>query len=687
MTAVSLRRADRWLGVAVAAACLVTLVVSAGWLGGAIAVVTHVLMAAPGLAIVRAVVPGQWLAALTFGPMVGFAASTLGMFVLWAAGIHGGWLLAAGPALAALLVWPARRLRGRVVPPAPSPGDGRALLLVACLVPLLVARPFSQVGAVRPEGQVYRAYFTADYVWRRALVAEIVKDDVPPSNPYYRNDTLHYYWFGHLPDAVEYRAFGQTVDVDRLLLGSSVMVDLAFVLVVYGLARLVVAVPWAAAAGTAWAFLFTSFEGVAGLWVEMHAGQPWWAVRYVNIDAVTRWFFNGMPIDGIHRILWYQPHHALAYSLGFIGLALLARRRAVADAGVSLAAGVVFGLCVLVSSFVALMAVAAACVYEAGVTVRHRAWRAALVNAAWAALPLMAAVGAVTELQYIDHQPGAGATLMLGLNEVAGRRIWRSAFLSAGPILAMGAAGAWVAWRRRLAEAWPLVAVVASALVFYFFVDIRDHEDVYVGWRVGHVMFMALAALVGLALGAIWQARGWRRRAALGGAAILVLGAAPMVVIDAFNTQDVANRERGPTFRWTLVLTRDELEGLRWLRTETPPEALVQVDPVARHTETWAYIPAFAERRMAVGLPLGLVPLKKYEEGSRRIRRIYDSPEPLDAYETAVRAGVDYIVVGPPERWAHPGVEERFAVAANVLPLVFHNEALSIYRVDAHHVQ
>ena len=67
-------------------------------------------------------------------------------------------------------------------------------------------------------------------------------------------------------------------------------------------------------------------------------------------------------------------------------------------------------------------------------------------------------------------------------------------------ILLVGLAGAWVAWRRRLTDAWPQVAAIVSACVIYFYVDIRDHGDVYVGWRVGHVVFIALAPLVGLAL-------------------------------------------------------------------------------------------------------------------------------------------------------------------------------------------
>jgi hypothetical protein len=57
----------------------------------------------------------------------------------------------------------------------------------------------------------------------------------------------------------------------------------------------------------------------------------------------------------------------------------------------------------------------------------------------------------------------------------------------------------------------------------------------------------------------------------------------------------------------TLLLRPDELEA----STDSQEHALrrpLQVDPVARGQETWAYLPAFAERRMAIGLPISMVP-------------------------------------------------------------------------------
>ena len=108
----------------------------------------------------------------------------------------------------------------------------------------------------------------------------------------------------------------------------------------------------------------------------------------------------------------------------------------------------------------------------------------------------------------------------------------------------------------------------------------------------------------------------------------------------------------------------------------------MQVDPFSRDSETWAYIPAFAERRMAAGLPISMVPLKKYQEGSAQVRAIFDEPA-LAAYERAVRAGINYVLVGPPERRAHEGVEQRLDSLPDLMPLLFRNGTISIYGVRA----
>jgi hypothetical protein len=672
------------LMVAVVGVYTVTLLlvssVSEALLGAAV----QALVMAPGVAIVARIAPPghRWLPALTFGPALGLGLSNLALFGLWAAGGRGPWLIPVAAVLAAVVAIPAPRLRNRWRLHVTDRWDGRALLLLMLLVPLVVARPFSLVGIETPEGHVYRAYFTADYVWRRAVVAELAKGNFLPFNPFYVNDVLHYYWMPHLLSAVEYRAWGSTVSLDTLLLTRSVLVDGAFLAALYGVARLIVVRPWAAAAGVVCVFLASSYEGTAALWAHWKISAPYSMVRVLNIDAISRWLFNGMPIDGLHRVLLYQPHHALGYVLGLLGVLAVARRERVRDPAVFAAAGTLLTLCTLISSFAGVMFTAVAAAYEAVSALRRRAWVAACFNAPYAALPLVVGAAIVTALQYVDHPGNTNLSVFrFGLNQLSVQNFWVVTFLSLGPVLLLGAAGGVIAARRRLTDAWAMAAMVVVGAWFYFYVDIRDHQDVYVGWRVGHLVFMAVVPLVGLAFSELATLRLPRRLLAIGVIALVLLPAVPMVAIDLYNTQDIALRDMGPGFRWVQILSHDEWDGLMWIRDHTPSNAVVQVDAYARDSDTWAYIPAFAERRMGVGLPISMVPLLKYQEGSRAVQWMYDVTSPGTVHEMAARVGIDYIVVGEPERRAHPGVEARFANAPDLLPQVFHNDALSVYAV------
>ncbi len=675
-------------GVATALLALVVVLAFAGTLlsigalrAAAASTAAQLLFVAPGLLIVaRTQAKGTgWLPVVAFGPIIGFGSSSFALLGFWAAGARGSWLLVAAPFLASLLAWPASRLRDRWRLTATAPGDARMLLLALLLVPVIVWKPFANVGAERPEGRIYRQYFTADYVWVRAVVAEVAKGDFPPVNPYYTGDALHYYWLPHLLSAVEYRAWPD-LDLDALLLTRTVLVDAMFVAALYGVARLAVALPSAALAGVLCGFLATSFEAAAAWWRLGRDGSPPHFIRYLNIDAVSRWFYQGMPIDGLQRILWYQPHHATGYILGLLGVLALTRRRREVDPTVFGVAGALLAVSTVISSVAGVMFTAVAVACEALRTVVRRAWLPGLFNAPYAALPLVVGAALVTLLQYVDHTPGADAGLVrFGLNRLSVRNFWVVTAMSFGPALLLGAAGMWAAWRQRARDVWPFLVLLPVVAGFYFFVDVRDHQDVYVGWRVGHLTFMALVPVIGLAFADIASLRDGPRHLAAGAVALIVALALPTVIVDVFNTQDIEPNGMGRAWRRTEVITPAEQAGLEFLRTRTAARSVVQVDTLARD-EMWAYIPAFAERRMAVGVPISMVPLLKYQEGARRIQWMYDA-DAASAFALADRVGIDYIVVGAPERTAHPGIEARWSSHPELLPIVFRNDALAVYRV------
>ena len=679
--------ASRFRGPWIAA---LVLVVAVGWSLAAILplrysaplLLTFAWFVAPGALLVRRLYgrqEGTGLASLLAGPVWGFAASSMTLLALWAVGIRQNLaLLVLAPVMAAIVVWPVGALRGRLSLPSFARRDLVTILLLLLLVPAIVGRPYSRVGVDLPEGRAYRAYFTADLVWQMAVVAELAKGDFLPKNPYYYDDALHYYWLAHLFPAVEYREVHRHVTLTQLLLVQSILVGLAFVGFVYFFARHFLSSAWAAALGVAGVTLFSSFEGLALLVQLWRLGRPLSRVVHFNIDAISRWTYSSMPVDGLQRLLLYQPQHQVGYALGFSALVLLVAARDKGDARIAALTGVFLGVALQVSSFAALMVAVAVAAHQGLILLFARRWRAIWTNALAGGVPLAMAVALSRVLRTVD---GTQSLVTFGPNKVAFFNAWVAIQLSFGPTLVASAVGGWLAFRARDRRFAAVAAMVAVSWVFYFFVDVRDHLDVYVGWRAGHFLFLCSIVLCGYALERLWR-RGRPTRIATALAGFLLVGAsAPTLAIDLYNTQDINNRADVVGFPWTLILTPGEIEGLDWIRKTTPVNATVQVEPTIRDPATWAYIPAFAERRMAAGLPISMMPRAKYNLASADIRRIYGASSVDEILDRCRRAKVDYLVVAPPERATYRELEPLLDSAPRFFRPVFRNGTMTVYHV------
>ena len=346
--------------------------------------------------------PGRGFAACVMGPIWGYGLSSLVLLALWTAGARGSVLLAApliGCGVAALAGgW----LRGSLTPPAFGRADLTVALFLLVSVPAIVGLPFAHVAEPVPEGRAYRAYFTADMIWRMAVVAEVSKGDVPPRNPFLRGEPLHYYWLPHLLTAAQYRHAPRQVSMEQVLLVNSVALGLAFVLFLFGFVRQWVESPVAAAAGSLGALVFTSFEGFERLVFLWRTGGRWSIVTDLNIDAVTRWFYLSLPIDGLQRLLWYQPHHSTGYALGLSALMVLFQCRGRLTPRLLAFCGCLLGATLLFSTFAAIMLTLMVAVTAAILLAIERRWGALVVGAVAGAIPLALAVMVARSLRYVD---------------------------------------------------------------------------------------------------------------------------------------------------------------------------------------------------------------------------------------------------------------------------------------------
>ena len=103
--------------------------------------------------------------------------------------------------------------------PAWSLRDARILILLLLIVPAVFLFPYKNLGSFDAEGnRLYRAYFTADFIWHTALTAELAKYQMPPVNPYLGDRTIQYYWTYFLvPAAIGEEGPGNLADIESSL--------------------------------------------------------------------------------------------------------------------------------------------------------------------------------------------------------------------------------------------------------------------------------------------------------------------------------------------------------------------------------------------------------------------------------------------------------------------------------------
>jgi hypothetical protein len=611
--------------------------------------------------------PAGWIS----GALMGYASSAS---AFWAA-IRAGagtpvWLVATWILLAAM-AWAVADGAPLVELPRWTRRDGVALAVTLLLVPAILWRPFTRIGEQDATGaRRYRAYFTADLLWHAALTEELARFQTPPRNPYSARQELHYYWTHFVPPAIATSVM--RVPALTALRVTAIVIAITFVAMLYVFAWSIVPRAGPIALATCLVLLASSGEGLYELWRLHGDGLPLQLVRYVNIDAVTLWRFGALTFDGLIRGLWYNPQHSLACALGMVALTSLAapvRHRFSA----ALLGGVALGLAAPISPFPASL-----CAVAYGVSTAWGAWRdrapSRLFAHALAALPFLAGVAWAIANGMVE---GAGGSLIVGLDTVTRNTSLLTLLIALGPALLPAVAGGIIGARRfHLAPATSLLTVAATTL----FVLHLTVEGVWIGWRAGQLVQIALVPLVAACIAVFIECR--RQWLASLVVALVLATGLPTTVIDLFNAQDVGNLAHGPGFTWTLRVPPDSLQALAWIREHTRARAIVQMSIGPRERDTWTLVPSFAARRMAAGRPISLLPLTEYTTDSVRVDRMFETSDAAEACAIAYELTIEFVFVDGLDRGRlAPAALEKFGRQPGCFIEVFATGEAAVYRV------
>jgi hypothetical protein len=677
-------------GIALAGALLAV----AGLLGGARGVAYLIIipvLCLPGLplgfALFGARHPAGWLS----GILLGYATTTL----VWWSALFLGW-----PSQAALgAMWFAALLAslaaGRVGGPLCrlprwTPRASAWLLALLLLAVVLVTPPFARLGSTNHEGsRLYRAYFIADFMWHTALTAELAKHDPRPKNPYLAPEPLHYYWaYFRLPATVS-TAGG--LDIETVLKLNALATALLLTAAIY-MAAWATRPDWpgAIAAAVGLTIVAASLEGAAAVADIVRRGLPLSEVRDLNIDAIAAWAFKGLRVDNLPRTMWYQPQHGFSCALGLIAVAALRGTVPLGPAG-HLLIGSALGASIAFSPSIGL-----ACCAVYGSVMLLQGGRRRTIGSSMRALAVVAVpiAAALAWCWLVEVGAGAGGVLHIGFWGPARNATVVSFLLQFGPLLPLIGIAVWSVDRESWTRLWPSAfGVILAVLVMHLVVLTVDLF--WAGFRGGNIFFVFAPPLVAQGLIGLWERVS--PRAAVGAALLVLAAGLPTTAIDLFNAQDVENlhlsrdaeRARGrdvafdPSreFHWTVVVPRDSLEALEWIREQTPQAAIVQAEPCARGRETWSLIPSLAQRRMATGVPVPLLAQPVYAQRNAQVQGIYAAKDGAAAWETARALGIDYLYVDRVERDAYAGGMTKFDTDARHFEPVFRRGSAAVYAV------
>ncbi len=649
-------------------------------IAGALYALVYVMALAPGLPIGFALFGRRHAAGWVLGCALGYFFTSLAVWAVIAAGHpSAAWFVAAwGTAFAA--AWTAvRPVRGPLLQVARwTRRDTTALLAALLLAAAIAIPPFARLGAADAQGnRYYRAYFTADFVWHMAVTAEIRKFAMPPRNMFMPHRPLHYYWgYFLVPGAASGAGIRPLADIETDLKVNAVGTAGLLTASIFMLAWLAVPRAWGAAAAVVLTMVASSAEGVVAIVRFANRGTPLTALRDLNIDAISNWWFAGLRVDGLPRCFWWVPQHSTAYILGLGALAIATAGGSAAPLAAQLIAGVALAGAIVFNPFVGGLFAVAWGIAVAVDSLRSMEPAKRLVRCAAAAVPAAAGL-AWTQANRMTG--GASGMLQFGLLGDARHAPLLNLLLSLGPALLPAVVGIAVAVAdKRMRAIMPALLLLLIAIPVMHLV-VLSGDPSWIGFRAGQLMLVAAPVLTGSGFAAASAAG---RRIALSAAVLAFAAGVPTTAIDLYNAQDITNLAEGPGFPWTQIIDRDQRDALDFLRRATPALDTVQLDAVARGRTTWSIIPSFAERRQAAGIPRTLVDDPEYQERSNRVRTMYETTDARRAWEIARELRIDYVWIDAVERRAYPAGTPKFDTSPRFFVPAFRNAEVAIFRVQ-----
>jgi hypothetical protein len=585
--------------------------------------VTFLIMAFGGVVLLKRVIPAEespvYLA--VFGAATGILLGRYGLLAMGlATGLHPRSVISL---YVILLVAALASAFSRPLDLRWSVEDTREvpwILAIPAVVTALIAIPYSGVGRLTELGYAFVPYFRFDFLNHVSITAELTRS-IPPQNPYFAGETLHYYWFYHLWPAAIVQLTGGIVKeavVATLLPTIILFIGLLFLTV-----RSHVSDRRASILATAIGIFAPSYIGI------LYAVQrlaPQLLRRIPNYSYMEYSYLS----HSWFRDFLFEPH-AVTALIGILLVVYLDRRGKVSPGWqLGVLMGSILGTILITDIFIGIIGL---CYFGLsnvfGFFSNREARKFAIVSGVFAGLSIIFAV-------WLGILPlGSSGVLTVALHPLTK---YLPLYLTAelGPIFLIGAIGIYSSIRYQKNEQmtamyvlFAVTLVLAFGLLFQLDQDIALRKSIKV-LQVPFVVFIGTAAALHMHLLKRWLFR-----------TIAVLIVLPGVVTITTDIAQYTNllRKRTPPVSY---VSPDGMLALDWIRVNTPHDAIVQDLNLVRpgrkyHATDDGRMTGLAERRTLFGNYehpyIFRVTQTKLDERKSILEKTFkaDSPEELES--------------------------------------------------------
>lgn len=608
--------------------------------GVLVALVTFLVLALPGVLLIRYVFPEEKsaLLILVLGAVLGLALGRFGLalfgLLIGPGPLSTGLLLACAILAAAALLLRLKR-NALVAWDETDTGEGAWLLGTLAVLYLALALPYWGVGRITPQGNAFVPYFDRDYLNHVSMTAELTRA-LPPQNPFFAGERLHYYWSYHLwPAAIETISGVSARDALNLTILPTVGLFVAALSLWVRLYLPSRAVRYSAIGLGLFAYSYIGLLYLIKVFLPSMA-------RFVPQLAQSDYSFLS---HSWFRDFLYEPHAVTSLTL-FLTMLLLnhllpASRRRLAGCLIGLG----FGAMLVTDAFIGAVGLLYFTATNVLAFLRDAQRREPLLFAA--GLTTLVVAAAIT----VGIFPLGSRALQLAVHPAAKYAPFYL-LVELGPLFACGTIGVVLLVFRGESRAFGTLLILLSlALLLGFILRVPVEPNIALRKAV-KVAQLPLVIFAGCAILAIATSSRRIRWGAAG--AIIVLPGLVTLGTDILRYVDLTGIRTPPT----TYVSRDELEMLNWVRNNTPADAVLQTVNPERFfgNSTDLLIPALAERRTYYGnaeMPkMFQVPLPLIEQRLDKIRALFTathSSQMLDVLgnSTPIYLYVDEAAVGP----------------------------------------